>query len=62
MGDFSFQRGEERVIDTMDSSSARSEILLHLNDDNFEPQSIPLDQNNERDSEKSIVFRNRNNS
>ena len=58
MGDYPFQRGEERVFDTMDSSAARSEILLHLNDGNFRPQSIPLVQKDEQDCERAIVFSN----
>ena len=58
LGDFAFQRGEEKVFDMMNSPASRAEILLHLNDQNFVPRGILLQQANEAiNDEKAIVFR-----
>lgn len=32
MGDFAFQRGEQKEFDMMSSQASRVEILLHVND------------------------------
>lgn len=57
IGDLAFQRGEERVFDTMSSLGARVEIGLHLNDRSFISKGILLQQADVAcDCEQDIVF------
>lgn len=42
LGDHEFQRGEEKVYDTLNNQSFYTHLELHLNDDSFSPAAFVL--------------------
>ena len=60
LGSYAFQRGEEKIFDTMCNQASCFDILLHFDKQNFVPKGIRLQQaDSTADDEKEIELRDR---